>query len=150
MKIGSAEGFRGAVDDKLGGDEKAKSVRLFTSPGKHELLVSWADDRSKRTVVEGKEGATESLFLEAPPPQPSSPLPAPATASAPPPPPPPVPPVVTPPVPPPPPVTHPSSKPFTPTAFVAFAGLTVLGAGATAWSGLDAEANPGQDAVRRD
>jgi hypothetical protein len=43
-----------------------------------------------------------------------------------------------------------SSKPFSPTVFVAFAGLSILGVGATVWSGLDAEANPGQTAVRRD
>ena len=33
---------------------------------------------------------------------------------------------------------------------MAVAGLTVLGAGATAWSGLDAEANPGPTTVKRE
>jgi hypothetical protein len=154
VQIESADGFTVAVDDKVVVAEKAKSVRLFTSPGRHELLVSWADDRSKRTVVDGKEGGTQSLFLEAPaPPPPPAPTAAPAaTALPPPPPPPPVATAVVAPQPPPPPDSHPShaGRPFTPTAFVAFAGLTILGAGATTWSGLDAETNPGQAAVRRE
>jgi hypothetical protein len=152
VQIESPEGFSVAIDDKVVVAEKAKSVRLFTSPGRHELLVSWADDRNRRTAVEGKEGASQTLFLEAPPATPASPPPPPSTATVTPlPPPPPLPPpaptaVVASPAPPPP---H-SSRPFTPTAFVALAGLTVLGAGATAWSGLDTEANPGQAAVRRE
>jgi hypothetical protein len=150
VQIESAEGFSVAIDDKVVVAEKAKNVRLFTSPGRHELLVSWADNRNKRTVVDGKQGATQSLLLE--PPAVATvalPPPPPPTASTSPPPPPP-PPTATALLPPPPPPAHFSSKPFTPTAFVAFAGLAILGAGATTWSGLDAEANPGQAAVRRE
>jgi hypothetical protein len=150
VDVESADDFTVAIDDKVVVAEKARKVRLFTSPGRHDLLVSWADDRSKRMAVEGKEGGSQSLFLEAP----AAPPPPPPTASAVEPPPPPPPPTATATalVPPPPPPAPPrvSSKPFSPTAFVALAGLAVVGAGATAWSGLDAEANPGQAAVRRE
>ncbi len=147
VDVESADDFTVAIDDKVVVAEKARKVRLFTSPGRHDLLVSWADDRSKRMTVEGKEGGSQSLFLEAP-----APTPPPPTASVVEPPPPPPPPAATAviPPPPPPPAPHVSSKPFTPTAFVAFAGLAVVAGGATAWSGLDAESNPGPTAVQHE
>jgi hypothetical protein len=150
IQIESADGFTVAVDDKVVIAEKARSARFFTGPGRHELLVSWADDRNKRTTIEGHEGSTQSLFLEAPPSTvPAQPPPV-ASTTVPPPPPPPAPTIVAPPPAPPPPPAVVSNKPFSPTTFVAVAGLTVVGAGATAWSGLDAESNPGQAAVRRE
>src|SRR5581483_6517276 len=87
--------------------------------------------------------------LEAPPATAAPPQPPPVASAAAPPAPPPAPTVVAP-LPPPPVPAVASHKPFTPTTFVAIAGLTVLGAGATAWSGLDALSNPGTTAVKNE
>ncbi len=145
VQIESEEGFSVAIDDKVVVAEKFKSVKVFTAPGHHELLVSWADDRSKRAVVDAKGGATQSLFFDAP----AVVAPPPPTATVPPPPPPTSTAVVSPP---PPPTQTGSipSKPFTPPVVVALAALTAVGVGVTTWSGLDAENNPGQATVRRE
>lgn len=153
VQIESEEGFSVAIDDKVVVAEKFKSVKVFTSPGHHDLLVSWSDDRSKRAVVDAKGGATQSLFFDAP----AVPVLPPPTATAvqpPAPPPPPTSTVVVPAPPPPPPASSQAAsnplKPFTPPVVVALAALTAVGAGVATWSGLDAENNPGPATVRRE
>ena len=113
-----------AVDDKVVASEKVRDFRFYVDPGKHELVVGWSEGRTKRVHVEGKGGGSQALTLD-PPPVPPKPPPDRG--------------------PPPPPE---SEKPLGPAVFLAGAGLTAVGLGVTIWSGLDAQKNPGQDAVR--
>jgi hypothetical protein len=130
LEIESEEGFRVAIDDR---------IVAF------ELLVSWADDRSKRVTVEASAGGTQRMILEAPavqaPPPPPAPTPVPATAPAP-------PPAASPPLAPAP--EEAPHKPLPPVVFIVAAGLTGASAAFTVWSGIDTQNNPGKDAVRTD
>jgi hypothetical protein len=133
-----------AVDDRIVAVEKVKSFRFFATAGKHELRISWTDDRTTNVSIDARPGGTQTLELEAPTaPAPTPPPPTPA---------PPAPPRAL--VPTPPPATetlspHPPSKPFGPAVFLAGAALTTLGVGATIWSGIDAQNNPGPETVKR-
>jgi len=62
-----------AVDEKIVAIEKVKTFRFFVTAGKHELRVSWADDRTKTVAIEARPGASQTLELEAPAPAPSPP-----------------------------------------------------------------------------
>lgn len=141
VQISSSAEYSVAIDEKIVSAERAKDSRLFVSPGTHQLLVSWSDDRNTRISIDAREGGSQSLQLEPPATQaPIAPVvPPPVT-------PPPTPAVVAPPpsVPPPPP-----SKPFGPAVFITGAALTAVGAGLIVWSGVEAENNPGTDAVRQ-
>jgi hypothetical protein len=133
-----------AVDDKIVAVEKVKTFRFFVTAGKHELRISWSDDRTKTVAIEAKPGASQTLELEAPSLPSPTPPPLPPVAPA---------PIVTPqPLLPAPDVTQASSssRPLGPAAFVAGAALTAVGLGLTVWSGIDAEKNPGQAAVKSD
>lgn len=114
-----------AVDDKVVAVEKVRDFRFYVDPGKHELVVGWSEGRTKRVRVEGKAGGSQTLTLD-PPPVPPKPPPDRAAAAEPP----------------------TAEKPFGPLVFVAGAGLTAVGVGVTIWSGLDAQNNPGPDAVK--
>jgi hypothetical protein len=112
------------VDDKVVAPEKVRDFRFYVEPGKHELVVGWSEGRTKRVRVEGKAGGSQTIALDPPP---APPKPAPDRRTEPPP-----------------------AKPFGPLVVVAGAGLTAVGVGLTIWSGLDAQKNPGPDAVRAD
>jgi hypothetical protein len=116
-----------AVDNKVVTTEKAREFSFFVDPGKHELVFDWGEGRTRSVTLDAKAGASQALRPEAPPM-----------------------PVKPPPAAPPPPVAAASSKPFGPAVFLIGAGLTVVGAGVTVWSGLDAQKNPGTAAVRAD
>jgi hypothetical protein len=105
----------------------ARTQRLFLDPGSHELAVSFGP-RTKQVKIDAKAGGKTELSVKPPPEAPA--LPAPDVAPARP--------------------AEGSGKPFGPVVFVALAGLTAVGGGATLVSGLDAKNNPGVDAVRRD
>jgi hypothetical protein len=137
VQIASRSECNVAVDDRVVAAEKAKALRFFVAPGKHELVVTWADGRSARVAIDATAGGSQSLQLDppappAPPPAaapPAAPAPAPRQA---------------------PPQAHaaPGAKPLAPVVFFVGAGLTAVGVGLTIWSGLDAESHPGRDAVR--
>lgn len=120
-----------AADGRAVSLEDAKRFTLYLDPGTHGLVVTWSGDRSKEVSIEARAGGSEDLTLAPPEPKPA--------------------PVVTPvaatPAPPPPPAAQ---KPFGPVIFFVGAGLTVAGIAATVVSGIDAENNPGTDAVKRD
>jgi hypothetical protein len=149
LQIESEDGFRLAIDDKIVAFEPFKSVRAFTGPGKHEILVSWADDRSKRFMVEAAPGGTQRMIVEAPAVQATPPAPTPAPVPTPPPA--PLPAATNPPpspLPPAPPPEEPPRKPLPPVVFIVAAGLTAASTAFTVWSGIDTQNNPGKDAVR--
>ena len=120
-----------AADGRAVSVENGTRLTFFLDPGPHDVLVTWSDDRSKAIKVTGKAGGVEELSLDAPP------LP-----------PPPVKPIVVLIAPEKPPPVH--EKPLGPVVFFIGAGLTVAGVAGTIVSGLDAQNNPGEDAVRRD
>jgi len=133
-----------AVDERIVAIEKVRTFRFFVMPGKHELRISWSDERTKTVPIEAKAGGSQTLEVEppappAPPPTPEPPLlPAPPVAILP----------IQPPAPPEAPPKAAPSKPLGPAVFVAGAALTAVGVGLTVWSGIDAENNPGQGAVK--
>ena len=134
-----------AADGRIISLADTRSFVFFLDPGAHDVTVSWSSDRSKVTHVDAKAGAHDDLTLEAPPipvaPPPTAP---PVTAT----------PTTSPPstsaTAPPPPDVEPSRKPFGRAPFYIGAGLTAVGIGATIFSGIDAQNNPGVDAVKRD
>jgi|HubBroStandDraft_6_1064221.scaffolds.fasta_scaffold125741_1 hypothetical protein len=146
VRIASETECSVAVDEKIVAVEKVKTFRFFVTPGKHELRVSWSDDRTKTVAIDAKPGASQTLELEAPappgpiPPQPSLPIAPPVPVV-------PVPPVAPTP---PPPAEAPSTKPLGPAVFIVGAALTAVGVGLTVWSGIDAQRNPGANAVKAD
>jgi hypothetical protein len=132
-----------AVDEKIVAGEKVKDFRFFVDPGKHELLVGWSEDRTRRVLIDARAAGGQTLTLE--PPAPRVPAPpaavvatSPASASA--------------------PASalaaapsreEPASrKPFAPAVFLVGLGLTVAGAGVTTWSAIDTLEHPGADTVR--
>lgn len=131
--------------------ERAEVVRFFVEAGHHDLVVSFGEDRvDLERGVDAVAGGSTTLKLELSdkkaPPVPTASTVAPV-ASPPPPPPPPPPPV---------PSTSPtndaaqSRKPLGPAVFFTGAGLTAAGIAATVVLGVNAENNPGKDAVLRD
>lgn len=100
---------------------------VFLAPGQYVLQAGFADQRSAAAEVTATAAGVGELSFELPalPPAP----------------------------PPPPPVMKPSPTPvrhqgLSPLVFWVGAGLTVVGAGAITWSGLDTLAHPGKSAVR--
>jgi hypothetical protein len=139
VRISSPDKYSVAIDDKIVAAERFTESTLFMTPGPHELLVSWSDDRNTRIPIDAREGGTQSLELDPPELPPPAPVPVPTPPPA------PVPAVV---VPPPPAAPPPISKPFDPAVFIAGAGLTAVGAGLIVWSGIDTLNNPGQGKVK--
>jgi hypothetical protein len=141
VRITSPSECNVTVDEKIVAVEKVRDFRFFVEPGKHELLVGWSDDRTKRVPIDAKAGSAQTLTVEPPPVAPPSPPPAApvsnaaaassTVAAAP---------------------DGPSAswRPFGPAVFLIGAGLTAVGAGLTVWSGIDAQNHPGADAVKRD
>ena len=64
--ISSSAEFSVAIDDKIVAAERVKEFRLFVTPGGHQLLVSWSDERNTRIPIDAREGGTQSLELEPP------------------------------------------------------------------------------------
>jgi hypothetical protein len=138
VQISSPDDYSVAVDERIVAVERVKASRIFVTPGPHELLVSWSEDRNTRVAIDAREGGTQTLEL-APP---ALPAPAPTVAA-----------VVTPPppsvLPPAPPaVPPPAPKPLGPAVFITGAAITAVGVAVTTWSGIDTLNNPGRDAVR--
>jgi hypothetical protein len=112
-----------AVDDKVVAVEKVRAFRFFVDPGKHDLAVGWSEGRTRHVGIDARAGGSQALTLEPPPPPPRPP-PAPGTE------------------------TPPAAKPLGPAVFLVGAGLTAVGVGLTIWSGIDAQNNPGTEAVK--
>ncbi len=108
---------------------------FYLAPGKHEVLVSWAGERTRAMSVEGDAGSVREVKVVAPP----LPEKRPAVAAIPPA---PDPRVVA--------AAPPKRKPLGPAVFIVGAGLTAVGIAATIVSGIAAKNDPGVDAVRRD
>jgi len=119
-----------ACDPKcaVAGDGRALSLvdsriqRVFLDPGPHELAISFGP-RTRKIKLDAKPGGKTEVSVKPPDEAaPRDPAPEPTRGG----------------------------KPFGPLVFVALAGVTAIGGGATLVSGLDAKNNPGADAVRRD
>lgn len=127
-----------AADGRVVSLVDTKTFTLFLDPGAHDVVVSWPQDRSKSTHVDAKPQGHDKLTLEAPPvpvaPPPTNPTTNAQQQSA-----------QQPPV-----APEPARKPLGRVPFFIGAGLTAVGIGATVFSGLDAQSNPGVDAVKRD
>jgi hypothetical protein len=119
----------------------ATQTLFFLEPGTHDLLVSWSNDRTKAQKFVARAGGRDELTLEAPPLPPPPPV---AVA--------PVPGGVTG-------VVTPNgaqvdqladrhTKPLGPAAFITLAAITAGGVGFTIWSGINAENDPGPNAVK--
>jgi len=121
-----------AADGRVVSVIDARQFVFYLAPGKHDLLVSWAWDRTRAVSVEGEAGSVRELKLLAPPLPPKPTTVAPSEAR----------------------LVHfeppPKRKPLGPTVFFVAAGLTAAGIAATIVSGIAAEHDPGADAVRRD
>jgi hypothetical protein len=144
VQISSPDRYSVAVDEKIVAAERVNESRIFVTPGTHELLVSWSEERNTRISIHAREGGTGSLALEppvlpAPPPPGPSSLPMPPTPTA---------PVLAVVIPPAPVVPPPASKPFGPAVFISGAALTAVGVGLIVWSGVDTLSRPGASTVR--
>jgi len=113
-----------AVDGRLWSLDEAKETKLYLEPGTHALVVSFSDDRNVPKSVTGTEAGRETVNVKAPP------IPPKPKAER----------IIV--------VEKP--KPLSIVPFIVGAGVTAAAGGFTAWSYLDAKANPGEDAVRRD
>ena len=134
------------ADGKVVTIERAKEVRFFLDAGHHELVIGWTEERTKTIPFDAKAGSSETIKLEAPPLPPPKPTATPTatatstststtTSTS----------TSTPTSTPPP----PEPKPLGRAVFYTGVGFTVVAAGVTVLSGLDAQNNPGADAVRR-
>jgi hypothetical protein len=134
VRLASEEMCSVAVDGKVVTNERLKDFQFFVSPGAHEVLVSWSDDRSERVPIQAAPGESQTLTFRPAPVQAPVPVPVPV------------------PVPAPAPALAPrpgSTKPFGPAVCLSGAAVTAVGVGLTVWSGVDTLNNPGRDAVRR-
>jgi hypothetical protein len=104
----------------------ATKHRLFVEPGGHELTVT-VGARTRQVKIDAKVGEKTELSVQ-PPMESPSPPPAAVTGAR---------------------LTS-GGKPFGPAVPAVLAGLTLVAGGATIFSGLDAQSNPGSDAVKRD
>jgi hypothetical protein len=111
-----------AADGRAASLVDSRIQRVFLDPGPHDLAVSFGA-RTRQIKIDAKAGGKTELSVK-PPDEAPRPVPEPDRA--------------------------PPGKPLGPLVFVALAGITAVGAGATIVSGLDARNNPGPDAVRRD
>jgi len=129
------------LDGKLVRDDAASSQVIFADPGEHELVAGWSKNRSVSRKIDGKEGTSTTVSMQAPSEEqePAPVTPPPASSPA---------PVALPPA--------GSSKKSDvvpgrgapPTLFWLAVGATAVVGGVTVWSGLDAQSNPGPDTVR--
>ena len=119
------------ADGRVVSQSDAQKHRIYLEPGPHELGLSFKLGGVAKHI-DAKRGGKETLTFDAPPPPKEVPV---VTAPG---------PVEKPPPPP------PSTKPLGPAVFFVAAGVTVAAGAATVLSGLDAQNNPGVDAVRRD
>ncbi len=146
ITIGCALECGVVADGKVVTIERAKEVRFFLDAGHHELVIGWTEERTKTIPFDAKAGASETIKVDTPPTPPpkatatattttlptststatSTPT-ATSTSTAP----------------------APEAKPLGPAVFYTGVGFTVVAIGATVLSGVDAQNNPGADAVRR-
>lgn len=136
-----------AADGRVVSQSDALRHRIFLEPGSHEIGVSFAGGRSVVRRIEASIGGRDTLAF-APPVAEPTPVTEPAPPAAPP---------TTPAAAPrptggaePPEIARGGEEPFGPVVFFVVAGATAIAGGATVWSGLDAEASPGQETVRRE
>ena len=121
-----------AADGHVVSFADATQITVYVDPGAHALVVSWTGDRTKQVALEATAGGRTDLHVIAP--APNAPVINLSTSS----------------------MTRAddaprsSSKPLGPAVFVAGAILTAVGVAATIVSGVDAQSNPGKDAVLRD
>ena len=115
------------ADGRVASQTDGAKHRLFLEPGSHELGVSFKQGGSAARHVDAKKGGKETLALE-PPPVVNAPTPGATSATT---------------------GATESSRPFSPVVFYVAAGVTVALGAATVLSGIDAQSNPGVDAVRR-
>jgi hypothetical protein len=143
VQISSPTEYSLVIDAKMVMAERERESRVFVNPGAHEMVVSWSDDRNARISIDAKEGGSESMQLDPPPPTPLPPSRPPFS--------PPSEPALTPPAESPVPVAteSPPPKPFDPTVFVVGAALTTVAAGLTVWSGIETEISPGASTVHQ-
>lgn len=127
------------ADGRVVSQGDALRLRIFLEPGPHDLGIGFAQGSVARHV-ESKKGGKEPLSFEPPPPPPVTPPPTGGPGAG----------AGGPGGDRPKPVEAPSTKPLSPIVFFVGAGLAVALGGATVVSGLDAQENPGVDAVRRD
>jgi len=120
------------ADGRVISQSDATKQRLFLDAGPHDLGISFKTGSLARHV-DAKKGGRETLTFEAPAAVATTP-PVPTTTENP---------------PPPPPKQAESHKPLSPVVFFIAAGVTVAAGGATVWSGIDTNNNPGVDEVRR-
>jgi hypothetical protein len=122
------------VDNKLVPAEAAAKITLYLDPGPHAVSAGWGDKTQSKEITASAGGASALSF--SPPkdtPPPSSPSSSPASA----------PPAST--------EISPTSPPkggLSPAFTYVGIGLTVALGGASIWSGLDAQSNPGPDKVK--
>jgi hypothetical protein len=128
-----------AADGRAISVSDATQTVFFLEPGSHDLVVSWSGDRTRSQKFLARAGGHDELSLEAPPMQ----IPPPAVVA-------PAPVVVPQTVgqPPADAVVPEKTRPLPPWVFLTGAALTAGGAAFTIWSGIDAENNPGPDAVK--
>lgn len=119
-----------ATDGKVAGFGAATRTKLYLDPGPHDLVITFSGDRSKRAHVEAKAAGKEELAFDAPK---EAPRPPPEETK----------------VKPPPDVVVVTRKPLSPWVFWVGVGLTAVAGGAAVYSGIDAQENPGPDAVKR-
>jgi hypothetical protein len=123
------------ADGRVVSNTDQRQHRLYLEPGLHELGVSFPAGGSVARRVQAERGAKDTLAFEPPKAPDVAPVPVPV------------------PVAPPPPgaeVAPPSGKPFGPAVVLVGAGIAVAAGAATIVSGLDAQKNPGVEAVRRE
>ncbi len=118
-----------AIDGRLVSIVEARKAKVYTEPGRHELLVTWSQDRTQRISVEARAGGSTELSLDAPAPKKAPDKAAAETGRS---------------------TRDEPRKPLPPLVFYVTAGATLAAAGVTVWSGIDTRNNPGVDAVRRD
>jgi hypothetical protein len=130
------------VGTKLVHGGRAELRTVYLDPGEHEVRAGWSEGRSESETVKAKKGGVTELSFTAPAPQSAA-----ALASEPDTPPPAPEPTVQP-------VTQdkppPSEAGLPPAVFFVGAGLTLVAAGVTTWSGIDTMNNPGEDRVREE
>jgi hypothetical protein len=123
-----------AADGKVVPIERGTTLRFFLDPGPHELQLSFSEGRTEKATIDARAGGNQSLEVTAPPIPPPNPPPDPNVDD----------PAKSQPTP----VRPVPSAKLGPAVFIGAAGVTVLLAGATVFSGLDAQNDPGADTVR--